>query len=819
MEGQSQVRHSRVERFREISKERMGEKATDLLPPRIRRLRARFFEYKPSISTHRARATTQAYRENEGLPVVLKRAHAFYKACETIPIYIAENEWIVGHPGGKPRAGIFCPEIAWRWLRDELETIATRPQDPYEIDKSDKKELKEEIFPFWEGKSVEESNYRCIEDLGLLPLTFASGVIDVELKAMNGPGEFSPGYGNILLKKGFNGIQKEARSRLEELDPANPEDLDRIYFLRAVIIVGEGIVLLAKRYSTLAKELGQVEKNNIRKKELEKIAEICEWVPGNPPRSFHEALQTIWLTQSALFLEENAPSYSPGRVDQYLYPYYKTDVDAGELTPEQVEELLYCLFIKMCEVPWILSENSSKYFAGYMPFQNLSVGGQTPTGEDGTNDISYMVLHCVKNLRMYQPSLSVRLHPEAPEEFFLKVCEVAREGVGFPAIHFDDTSIKMMLSKGATLPDARDYCLVGCVEPNIHGKMHQWSDSGHINLPMAVEFALTNGVQRISGKKLGIESGDPNHLSSYEDFEEAVKKQLAYIIRCTAIASIIAEKGHAMYLPKSLASCLVEGCVESGKDIMAGGARYNAGPALILVGTADIGNSMAAVRKLVFEDKTIPMQRLCAALENDFVGYEDIYRACLNAPKYGNDDDSVDRITARMMDYAIREVTKYRGLTANLIAGLYPVSSHVPHGLVLGALPSGRKARAPIADGCSPQQGTDKKGPTAVIRSVDKINHEDATAGTLLNMKFDPSVLAGETGLFNLSALLKTHMQLGGYHVQLNCISADTLREAQRNPDQYKWLMVRVAGYSAYFVELCREIQNEIISRTTFFRI
>lgn len=816
METFQQVTQNGVGTFHQISKNRMGQKTIDLSPPRIKKLRARFFEYKPSISIHRAMATTQAYKENEGLPTVSKRAKAFYKACETIPIYIAEDEIIVGHPGGKPRTGIFSPEVAWRWLRDELDTIATRQQDPYEIDESDKKELKEEIFPFWEGRSVEEYNYKCIEDFGLLPLTFESGIIDVELKAMNGPGEFSPGYGNILLKKGFNGIKKEAENKLMELDPTTPDDLDKIYFLRSVIIVCEGLVLLGERYSKLAKKLAKEEKSRFRKKELKKIAEVCKWVPGNAPRSFHEALQTIWFTQLGLFLEENAPSYSPGRVDQYLYPYYKKDIDAGELTPEKAQELLYCLFIKMSEVPWVLNENSSKYFAGYMPFQNLCVGGQTSTGEDGTNDISYMILDCVKNLRMYQPSLSVRLHAGAPEEFFLKVSEVVREGLGFPAIHFDDTTIKMMLSKGATLRDARDYCLVGCVEPNIHGKMHQWSDSGHINLPMAVELALTNGVQRISGKKLGIETGDPNLFSSYEEFEEAVKKQLAYMIRCTAIASIIAEKGHAIYLPKPLSSCLVEGCVESGKDMMIGGARYNAGPALVLVGTGDLGNSMAAVKKLVFEDKAISMQELCDTLKNNFEGYEDVHKACLNAPKYGNDDDYVDRITSEVMDYAIREVTQYRGLTANLIAGLYPVSSHVPHGLVLGALPSGRKATTPIADGCSPQQGTDKNGPTAVIKSVDKINHEDATAGTLLNMKFDPSVLAGERGLHNLSALLKTHMQLGGYHVQINCVSAETLKEAQENPDDYKWLMVRVAGYSAYFVELCDEIQNEIISRTTF---
>ena len=805
--------------FGQGSEQRLGQKTVELLPPRIRRLRERFFQYKPSISIHRARATTRAYRESAGLPVVLQRAKAFEEACGTIPIYIQDDELIVGHPGGKPRAGVFCPEIAWRWLSDELDTIATREQDPYDIEAADKRELNQDIFPFWAGKSVEEYNYKCIEELGLLPLIFESGIIDVELKAMNGPGEFSPGYGNILLKSGFNGLGKKARRHLDRLELTEPEDLEKSYFLKAVVTVCKGIVRLAKRYSRLARKLAQAEGNNSRKRELEQIAEICKWVPGNPPRTFHEALQSIWFTQVGLFLEENAPSYSPGRIDQYLYPFYEADLQAERLSPEKTQELLYCLFLKMSEVPWVLNENSSKYFAGYMPFQNICVGGQTSNGMDGTNEISYMVLDCVKNLKLYQPSLSVRLHAGAPEEFFLKVCELVREGLGFPAVHFDDTTIKMMVSKGVSLEDARDYCLVGCVEPNIHGKMHQWSDSGHINLPMAVELALTNGVQRYNGKRLGLETGDPRLFSTFEEFEHAVKEQLRYMIRCSAIASIIAEKGHSTYLPKPFSSSLIENCVEAGLDIMLGGAKYNAGPALILVGTADLGNSLAAVKKLVYEDKSLSMDQLCEALEKDFVGYELELKICLNAPKYGNDDDYVDCITSEMMDYVIKEVTQYRGLTSNLIAGLYPVSSHVPHGLVLGALPSGRRAFTPIADGCSPQQGTDRNGPTSVIKSVDKINHEDATAGTLLNMKFDPSVLSGDRGLHNLSALLKAHMQLGGYHVQMNCISAETLSDAQKNPDAYRWLMVRVAGYSAFFTELCEEIQNEIISRTTFERL
>ena len=787
---------------------------TNGLSERIEKIKAEFLEARPSISIARAKATTEVYKENPGLPIVLLRAKALYRACETIPININEGEMIVGHPSGKRRAGVFCPEISWRWLKNELDTIHERAQDPYIIEEEDKKTLTEEIFPFWEGKSIDEYIYAELEHIGILPLTFESGIIDGELKNTNGAGEISVGFGNILLNKGFNGIKKDAEKSLKQFDLKNAEDIDRIYFLRAVTIICDAMVLLGKRYSWLAKGMAKKEKDEARKKELQDIVKICLKVPGKPANNYYEALQLLWFAQVGLFLEENAPSYSPGRLDQYLYPFYKKDVESGVLTYDGAKELMYCYLLKFADIPWVLSQFAAMYYAGYMSFQNINLGGQTRSGKDATNDLSYMVLDCAKNLKMYQPSISVRVHNGTPQEFLLKIGEVVRTGIGFPAVHFDDTTIKMMLSIGASIEDARDYCVLGCVEPSLHGKLSQWSACCLSNFPTCVEFALMNGVQLVSGKKLGLETGEPNSFKTFEEFEEAVKEQLKNLIRVSAVVSLISQRTHRDYLPKPVASAMMEGCIESGKDIIRGGAKYNAGPGIIFAGTADYANAMAAVKKLVFEDKSVSIQRLCDALKNNFEGYKDVYKACVNTPKYGNDDDYVDIFANDIIDFAAKEINGYNGLYGKMTLGTLPVASHVPQGLVVGALPSGRKATLPLADGISPAQGTDQKGPTAIIKSVDKINFEVSTVGVLHNMKLEPSLLADDRGLANFAALLRTHNQLGGAHIQFNCVQAETLLNAQKHPDDYKDLMIRVAGYSAYFVELCKDIQDEIISRT-----
>lgn len=786
---------------------------------RVAKLREEYFTYRPAICLERALAYTRSYQETEGTATVVRRALALKRACVEKSITIKDGELLVGMPAFQPRGAVFCPEIAWRWLERELDTISTREQDPYLIIEKQKELLRQEIFPYWRGRSLEEY-YMANLPPDTRPVAVQTGIIDVELKSQNGAGEFSPGYGNILLKKGLAGIPQVAKERLAQLNPAHPDSYDKIRFLEAVQIVCDAAELLAQRYAQEAERLAGLATDPKRAQELREIAKICRWVPMKPPRTFQEALQATWFCQVLLFLEENAPSYSPGRMDQYLYPFYLADLENGRLTPEGAQELIECFWLKTAEMTWLLNENSSKYFAGYMPFQNVTVGGQTPDGRDASNELSYMMVQASMNLRLFQPSLSVRLHRGTPADFLKQVCKLIRLGIGMPAIHNDAMAIKMMLNKGVSPEDAIDYCLVGCVEPNIHGKMSQWSDGGHYNFAAAVQLALDNGKSWLEGGQLGAPTGLTSSLTTFDDFKEAVKEQLHFFFQHIAIANLVAQKGHALLLPKPFSSSLIEGCVEKATDITEGGAVYNAGPAFIGTGIADLADSLAAVKKLVYDTQAISLEELVEVLKGDFAGREDLRQMLITrAPKYGNDLEEVDGLAQEFANLAADLAGSYVGYVGcPIINGLYPVSSHVPHGKVVGALPSGRRAWVPLADGCSPFHGYDTNGPTAVIKSVSRIDHSRHTAGTLLNMKFSPDLLKDDKGLDNLAALIRAYFELGGYHVQFNVVRAATLRAAQKEPEKYRGLLVRVAGYSAYFTDLCHEIQDDIIGRTEHAR-
>lgn len=783
---------------------------------RVARLRDHYFTYRPALCIERAVSYTRSYRETEGLTPTLRRARALQRVCEEKSVTILPDEIIVGMPGFQPRAGIFCPEISWRWLERELDTLATREQDPYDVGEEQKAILKRHVFPFWRGRSAHEY-YQANLPESTRRIACETGLVDVEIKSENGPGEFSPGYGNILLKKGFRGIVADVRERLSDLDPAVPQDFDKIRFLESVVIVAEAARTLAERYAGEAERLA-ADADPVRAEELKAVAEVCRRVPWEAPETFHEALQTIWFGQVLLLLEENGPSYSPGRMDQYLLPFFERDIEAERLTEDGALELIECLWIKTAGMTWLLNENCSKYFAGYMPFQNVNVGGTTPDHMDASNRLSWLMVQASMNLQLFQPSLSVFVDDATNDAFLKHVCELIRLGTGIPALHSVEVTKRMMLRKGVSPEDAENYCMVGCVEPNVHGQMSQWSDGGHYNFGAAVQFALDDGWSWAHGQQLGVPTGTLAELATFDDFKSAVKEQLRHFIEHIAVANLVAQKAHAVLLPKPLSSCLVEGCVETATDMTEGGARYNAGPAFIGTGIADLADSLAAVRALVYEDKRIAPQELVAALKADFVGYEQIALMLEAAPKYGNDDPSVDALAEEFSDFASGLVESYMGYCGcPIINGLYPVSSHVPHGKVVGALPSGRRAWTPLADGCSPFHGHDTRGPTAVLKSVAKINHDRHTAGTLLNMKLNPDLLQDDRDLANLAALIRGFFRMGGYHIQFNVVSSDTLRAAQARPADYKGLMVRVAGYSAYFADLCKEIQDDIIIRTEHF--
>lgn len=781
---------------------------------RLVRLKENFLKQVPSITTHRARAVTKITKENPGMPKIELRAKCFRYCCETAPLVIQDNELIVGAPNGAPRAGAFSPDIAWRWMVDEIDTIGSRPQDPFYIADEDKRVMRDELFPFWEGKSVDEyceSQYR---EAGVWELSGESFVSDCSYHALNGGGDSNPGYDVILMKKGMIDIQNEAKEHLAMLDYENPDDLDKIYFYKSVIDTTEGVMAYARRMSQYAAELAAKETNPQRKEELLKISEVNARVPAHKPETFWEAIQAVWTIESLLPVEENQTGMSIGRVDQYMYPYYKADLDAGRMNNFQAFELAGCMLIKMSEMMWITSEGGSKFFAGYQPFVNMCVGGLTRDGRDATNELTYLLMDAVRHVKIYQPSLACRINNKSPQKYMKKIVDVVRSGMGFPACHFDDTHIKMMLAKGVSIEDARDYCLMGCVEPQKAGRLYQWTSTSYTQWPICIELVLNHGVPLWYGKQVTPDMGDLDQYQTYEQFDAAVKEQIRYVTKWTAVATVISQRVHRDLAPKPLMSIMYEGCMEKGRDVSAGGAMYNFGPGVVWSGLATYADAMAAIRKLVFDDRKYTLKQLNEALKADFEGYDQIKADCLAAPKYGNDDDYADLIAADLINFTEMEHRKYKTLYSVLSHGTLSISNNTPFGQLTGASAGGRRAWTPLSDGISPTQGADFNGPTAIIKSVAKLSNDNMNIGMVHNFKLMAGLLDTPEGENGIITLLRTACAFGNGEMQFNYMDNNTLIDAQKHPENYKDLVVRVAGYSAFFTELCKDVQDEIISRT-----
>lgn len=786
---------------------------------RLKRLKENYLKQVPSITTYRARAITKIAKENPGMPKIMLRAKCFRYCCETAPLVIQDDELIVGAPNGAPRAGAFSPDIAWRWMEDEIDTIGTRPQDPFFISDEDKRIMRNELFPFWKGKSVDEHCEDQYREAGVWTLSGESYVSDCSYHALNGGGDSNPGYDVILMKKGMLDIQQEAKDHLAKLDYQNPDDIEKIYFYKSIIDTTEGVMIYAKRLSDYAAELAAKETNPKRKAELMKISEVNARVPAHKPRTFWEAIQAVWTIESLLVVEENQTGMSIGRVDQYMYPFFKEDKESGRMTDYEAFELAGCMLIKMSEMMWVTSEGGSKFFAGYQPFVNMCVGGVTRDGRDATNDLTYLLMDAVRHVKIYQPSLATRIHNKSPQKYLKKIVDVIRSGMGFPACHFDDAHIKMMLAKGVSIEDARDYCLMGCVEPQKSGRLYQWTSTAYTQWPICIELVLNHGVPLWFEKQVTPDMGDLSQFKTYEDFENAVKEQIKYITKWSSVATVISQRVHRELAPKPLMSIMYEGCMENGKDVSAGGAMYNFGPGVVWSGLATYTDSMAAIKKLVFEDKKYTLQQLNEALKADFVGYEQLRTDCLNAPKYGNDDDYVDLIASDLVNFTERDHRQYKTLYSVLSHGTLSISNNTPFGQLTGASANGRRAWTPLSDGISPTQGADVKGPTAIIKSISKMAVDSMNIGMVHNFKLMAGLLDTPEGEEGIITLLRTASVLGNGEMQFNYLDNQTLIEAQKHPEQYRDLIVRVAGYSAYFVELCKDVQDEIISRTMLTKI
>lgn len=778
---------------------------------RVNRLKSKVFETYPEIDLEDAKILTKSFMETQGEALVTRKAKAFLKQCQEKTIKIWDDELIVGNAGSKIRGGILSADVCWSVLDRELDTINTRRYDKFHLLPEDRKDFEELIRPYWKGRSNYEAWLaRIPEDVAALR---DNGALYIDKKAVRGWGEVTAGYG-WFINNGVEGLRKRILERKSKLDATVPGDYEKDVYLDALLIVCEGMEILAERYAAEADRLAGEEKDTRRKAELYRIAENCRHVPAYPARTFYEAMQSFYFYQICIFMEQNAAAYNPGRMDQYLYPYYKADLEAGRITPDEAQELFDCLWVKFSEPCLFQDEKSAEYASGYPMFQNLCCGGIDHMGRDAVNELSYMILQATMDTRLYQPSLSVRYNmAKNPDSFLRKIVELMSLGTGFPAFHNDEVGIRMLMNKGIPLREAMNWNPGGCVETNLAGKLRAYSALADINLGSIVEFVMLNGKCRKTGKMAGYASGDPTTFTEFSDFMKAVKDQLHYVIRVVIKASHIIDE-ICMERPVPALSLSFEECIENAKDYAWGGAKYNTGNGIICIGVADLINSVAAVKHLVYDTKQLTMKQLLAALACDFEDAPEVLKACKEAPKYGNDDIEVDELASELFTYIADEIESYRSKFGVMTPGILPVSGNTPFGLEVGALPSGRRAGMPLADGISPNGGTDTNGPTAVLKSVACIPHDRFVQGTLLNMKLDPQMINSENGIRQVMAMLKGLCSLGIFHVQFNVVSQERLLEAQMHPEENRDLLVRVAGYTAFFVELGKEVQDDIIART-----
>ncbi|WP_034632528.1 glycyl radical protein [Maridesulfovibrio bastinii] len=774
---------------------------------RIKKILDRFLNTSPAICAERAVLITEAYKETEGQPMPVRRAKALEKILSNMSIFIQDDEVIVGNQCSMPRSAPIFPEFSCKWVEAELDRLEKRTADVFLISEDVKTKLRD-AFSYWDGKTVNEiaSNLMPPESLE----AHNEVVYTVGNYFYNGVGHISANYEKVLTK-GLNSIIAQAEERLAEIDFSDSSQLNKMHFLKSVIISNKAVIAFAERFAVLAEKMATASEDSERKAELMEIARICRKVPAEPAETFQEALQSFWFIHLVIQIESNGHSISPMRFDQYMNPFLKMD----NITVEKAQELLDMLWIKFSELNKVRDEDSTMAFAGYPMFMNLIVGGQKRDGSDATNAMSYLILQASANTKLYAPSLSIRIHEGTPDPLYHKAAELSRMGLGYPAYYNDRVIVPALLARGLEREDARDYGIIGCVEPQVGGKTEGWHDAAFYNMAKIIELSLNDGVDQRTGKQLGPKTGNIDSFKSFDDVMEAYKTQTAYFVKLMAAADNAVDMSHAKHCPLPFLSSLVDDCISEGLSLQEGGAHYNfTGPQG--VGVANAGDSLSAIKKLVFEDKAITLEQLHDALAKNFEGMEDLRQMLINrAPKYGNDDDFADEIAREAALAYCNEVNKYTNPRGGKFQpGLYPASANVPLGSVVMATPDGRKAWTPLADGVSPISGYDSCGPTASVLSVAKLDHEIASNGTLLNQKFHPSALEGEKGLDNLKAVTETYFQNGGFHVQYNVISRDTLLDAQANPEKYKGLVVRVAGYSAFYTALDKSLQDDILART-----
>ena len=797
----------------EIEKSAKGRKEETMITQRIEKIRLNYVNSKPCISTERAQLFTESHKKTEGKPVCIRRAQAFYDTCANLGVHIFEGELIVGAIGEFRKCGILTPEFSWKWVDREMDTFSDRAQDPYVMTKEQCEYVRKEIFPYWKGKSLEEAFLaRLPEDTAKIGVD--TGILDNDSKWRQAVGEVTPDYQDQLFPKGFGGIIREAKEKKAALSYADADSQEKMEFYDSVILTSKGIILYANRYADEAERLAKIEKDEKRRQELLVIASNCRRVPEHSPETFYEALQFMWFTQIGGILSENPLSLNPGRFDQYTDPYYEEDLAKKRITPEFAQELVDALWLKYSEWVWTISANTADYFAGYNQFQNLTVGGKKRDGSDGTNAMTYMALKATEETKTHQPGLSVRVHQDCPEEFMTAVTHLVSTGTGFPAIHNDSAGYQMLINAGYEPDDARDWNNCGCVVPHFR-KTGEWTAAVNMNFGSAIEYALNEGKSLMTGKQMGLTEKPAAEFTSYGEVEEAFFRQFKNLCYHSIVLTTTAQRIHKEMVPRPFLSSCIEACMEKGVDLSKGGAKYNVGPVITGIGLAVTANSLAAVKKLVFEEQVCTMGELVQALRADWEGYEWLRKKAQAVPKYGNDDPYVDQIAVKIANFFYHEIHGYKDIFgAPFTTAFMGISNYIPMGRVLGATPCGRKCGEPSSEGVSPYVGSDTSTPLAAMRSAAKLNQEVHSGGTLLNLRLNQELVSTKRGQANLGATIQNFFSLGAFHVQFNTLSSKVLRAAQEKPEDYRDLLVRVAGYSTQFVNLSKSLQDAIIART-----
>ena len=783
-----------------------------MLSERIAMMKNRLLKTKPSISAERMILTTEAYKLYAGEAIPIFRAKVFAYVLRNMSVVIGDGELIVGNQNKRFRCASIFPEYTGQWLKAQIDTLSTRSADPLDVPKEERDAIIE-CLEWWKGKSLEELAE------GFLPedvqMARQAGIISVGSRTLS-TGHTTPDY-KKLFKQGFNGMIAECRKNIAEVGGGTKELQEKIDFWEASIISCQAVIRFAERYAEQAEAMAEREKDPKRKTELLILAKNCRNVPGNTPATFHEALQFVWFVQLLFHVESNSSANCFGRFDQYMFPYYEKDMKDGILTDEYAIELLECLYIKATELLAARPNDYSKDFAGYPLWQILMIGGVDARGRDASNRISTLVLDAAADVQLAQPAIALRIHDHTPDSLFRQAVKMVQAGMANPAFFSDKCAVPIVLAKGGTLEEARDWVIVGCIEPAQGGGGTDGSPSaGYLNMPKCLELVLHNGVDPLTGKQLGPQTGDPRTFKTKEQLIDAVKTQMHYFWDLIHKGFNRVIPYHATRLPAIFASVVVDGCIKKGLPIQCGGAQHTYS-GIFPTGPASLTDAIAGINRVVFQEKALTMTKLIQALDKNFEGYERLRLQLLNrAPKFGNDIGEVDDIHYELLHDSAEYTQKFKDARGGTYCFCNQAQTvNVTHGSYVGATPDGRFAFTPLSDNSSPAMGRDVNGPTSTVNSVGKYSDQlNAWQGTLFNLRFDPRGVAGEKGLDIIEGVIKEYFDNDGLHIQINVIDDKTLINAQKDPENYRNVIVRVAGYMAYFTELDKKVQDTIIQRT-----